>query len=778
MNLEFLKEDNLLIITTSSYKKSILKYLEDNKLILNIKFMSINEYLKNYFFDYDNKTINYLVNKGLTVGNSKELINNLYYIEDKEYSNEKLDYLVSIKKELDDNGLLTYSPLFKKILDRYKIVVYGYGKINNYYKKILNNPLVIEYPKNNKKYQIYHYNNIDMEVECIFQKIVDLLRNNIDINKISLMNLDDEYIPIIKKYSIFYKIPVNIIDNNSIIGTTIGKEFLSMIKEGKKREDIFKYLDKYQDNSNYITLINILNKYYDMDDIDYKLQIEDEIKSTKIKSINLDNTVKIKDLFDYIEDDEYVFLLNFNNPAIPNLKLDTDYITDNIKELINLDLTEDENSLIKENTLNYLSSIKNLVISYKDKTSFNECYPSILLDLMDHEIIDEERSLNYSDYANKSYYTEYLDDFIKYGIKNNLIDKLYYNYHDNDYLKYHNDYSSITTLSDYIKNSLTLSYTSINSYYECAFKYYLGNILKINKFETNFTALLGTYFHKALENIDNNSFDLDSYTIEFINDNNFSNKEKYFIEKIKKDLLYVIETVKHHHFISGFKNFLMEQNVNIVINKDPLVKFNGYVDKIMYEEKNNETLISVIDYKTGSVITDIKNLQFGLSMQLPIYLYLVEKSNLFHNPKFAGFYLMHVLDNKIKKGKKSFDEQKKDNLKLVGYTTDNLDRVSIFDSTYEKSEMIKGFKLTKDGNIDSRSKVLSDDEMNNIINLTEEKIIEAKDNILKANFSINPKILDGKNISCKFCDYFDICYHNDSNNVYLNRDMEEGEDDE
>ena len=63
MNLEFLKEDNLLIITTTSYKKSILKYLENNKLILNIKFMSMNEYLKNYFFDYDNKTINYLVNK-------------------------------------------------------------------------------------------------------------------------------------------------------------------------------------------------------------------------------------------------------------------------------------------------------------------------------------------------------------------------------------------------------------------------------------------------------------------------------------------------------------------------------------------------------------------------------------------------------------------------------------------------------------------------------------------------------------------------------------------
>ena len=49
--------DDTLVICPISYKEEILEYLTNNKLIINIKIMSYNEYLKNYFFDYDIKTI-------------------------------------------------------------------------------------------------------------------------------------------------------------------------------------------------------------------------------------------------------------------------------------------------------------------------------------------------------------------------------------------------------------------------------------------------------------------------------------------------------------------------------------------------------------------------------------------------------------------------------------------------------------------------------------------------------------------------------------------------
>ena len=187
-------------------------------------------------------------------------------------------------------------------------------------------------------------------------------------------------------------------------------------------------------------------------------------------------------------------------------------------------------------------------------------------------------------------------------------------------------------------------------------------------------------------------------------------------------------------------------------------------------------MVSIVDYKTGNIDLNIKNLTFGLSMQLPIYLYLVSNSKLFNNIKFAGFYLQHILNNQAKKGKKSETEQLYDNLKLMGYTTINLDRLATFDATYEKSEMISGVKINKNGDVPKNGKFLSDDEMNSIIKLTEVKIQEATEEILKGNFAINPKILDGKNVSCNLCPFSDICYHKEKNNVYLVR--EDGDSDE
>ena len=46
-------KDNTLIICPSGLKKKILKELSSNKKILNISFLSIGEYKKNYYFDYD-----------------------------------------------------------------------------------------------------------------------------------------------------------------------------------------------------------------------------------------------------------------------------------------------------------------------------------------------------------------------------------------------------------------------------------------------------------------------------------------------------------------------------------------------------------------------------------------------------------------------------------------------------------------------------------------------------------------------------------------------------
>lgn len=767
--------DNLLIICPNSYKKEILDYLEKNKLMLNIKFMNLNEYKKSQLFDYNTDTIHYLVNKKMKVENAITILDNLYYIEDRKYNNEKLDYLVDIKNELDSNNLLIYDKLFYKILKRRKVVVYGYGLLNSFNKKLFKDALIIPYKKTNKKYDVYHFVNIQEEVEFVFQKICDLLKDGIDINKISLMNIDSEYYPYLKMMASFYKIPIEEINSNTIMGTVIGKTLYELILNGKTIDEITNDLSKFSSNPEYTTIINILNKYSDYNLLEYINEIKHELLNHKVTNKIIDNVIRIKNVFDYVGDNEYVFLLNFNSSSIPSLKMDTSYITNDICDLVGINKIEEENELIKENTLDYLSSIKNIIISYKDSSVFNVYYPSTLLDYIDYNKCTYERSFNYSEDANRSLYTMYLDDYIKYGIKDSNIDLLYSNYDKNNYLEYDNSFTGINkeNLLKYLNNEIALSYSSVDNYYICGFKYYLSNVLKIDEFEETFNTIIGKLFHYVLSKMNEENFDLEKEYNYFLKDRVFTNKEKFFLDKLKKDLMFIVETIKKHQFISGFTNMLYEHKIDIKLMDSPYVHFKGFVDKIMYKEKGDSTLVSIIDYKTGNQDVNIKNLKFGLSMQLPVYLYLVNNSDVLKNIKFAGFYLQHILDIELKNvDNKTREEVNYDKLKLHGYSTNDLNRLSTFDSTYENSEMIRSMKITKEGEINKNASTLSDSEIEDILKLTHEKIMDAMSNILEGNFDINPKILNSRNVSCEYCKYKDICYRTDKDNKILKDDNE------
>lgn len=115
--------NNSIIICNSNYKIQILKSI--NKLI-NIKFLSMNEFIKSYLFDYDEKTILYLIKKyNINYEIALEYINNLYYIEDKKYSSRKLNYLVDIKKDLINNNLLIFNNKFKRYIKNKEIIKYN-----------------------------------------------------------------------------------------------------------------------------------------------------------------------------------------------------------------------------------------------------------------------------------------------------------------------------------------------------------------------------------------------------------------------------------------------------------------------------------------------------------------------------------------------------------------------------------------------------------------------------------------------------------------------------
>ena len=234
---------------------------------------------------------------------------------------------------------------------------------------------------------------------------------------------------------------------------------------------------------------------------------------------------------------------------------------------------------------------------------------------------------------------------------------------------------------------------------------------------------------------------------EYINKNNIvlTNSNKFFVEKTISNLALIIDVIKKQNKKSSLTNIETEKYIKI--NLQDNINFVGFIDKVV----SNDYALAIIDYKTYVKKPSLKYLDYGIDIQLPVYMYLISKA--ISNIKFIGFYLQNIMiDNK------SINEIEK-SLKLIGYTNNDSNLIECLDKDYEDSTIIDNLKINNDGTFsaNSQKRMLSDNQMLSIISKTEDKIKENLKDILDAKFDINPKY-DKKNISCEFCSYKDICY--------------------
>lgn len=759
-------EDNTLIITNN--KNKLLKSI--NKLV-NVKIMSTTEFINSYYFTYNEKTIYYLMNKyNIKYDIAKIFINNMYYI-DTIYNNEKIDKLYEMKKELLDNKLLIINDYFKEYLNNKKIVIYGIDYIPNILKKILDNYKyeVINNTSNNYKHNIYELNTLDDEVVFVASRIVELINCGIDINKIYLANLNDEYRLIIKRIFNMFNIPVSLNDTYSIYNTHTSNIFLSLYTDNiNETLSLLKDSIKPYEVDIYNKIVKICNKYVWCNNyLDVKELIINDLKNTNITLPILDNSVKEIGDYSVVNDDEYLFLLSFNQGIIPIIHKDEDYLSDKEKNILNIETSIEKNSIEKDSIIRILNNTKNIFITYKLKSLTDTFILSNINDNLEYEVITNNVvNYKYSNMYNKITLSKNMDLYNKYGVISDDLKLLYSNYKDIDYRTYNNKFKGIDTNDLYklLDNKLLLSYSSLDNYNRCNFRYYLNNILKIQPYEETFMLFIGNLFHKVLQQAFTDNFDYDKCFDETI-DKELTKKEEFFIKKLKEELRFIIDTIKEQNNYSSLDKEEYEEKVYVNLEGNINVTFMGVIDKLKYKEVDDRYIVAIIDYKTGNPNLNLNNVIYGIEMQLPIYVYLTR--NKFNNVEIAGFYLQKILNNEISAdGKHSYLELKKKNLLLQGYSNSNTNILSYFDSNYEDSNVVKGLKTTKTG-FYSYSKVIDNDTLDRLVTITEDKIKESSNNILKGIFDINPKKIGINNLGCEFCKFKDVCFKTEKDIVNL-----------
>lgn len=754
-------KDGSIVICNNSYKDKVLKNV---KKLINIKFMSMSEFIKSLYFDYDEKAILYVIKKyKVKYDIARYYLDNLIYILEPSYDQDKMNFLLNLKKELINNNLLIFNTRFKNYIKDKKIVIYNYS-LSNFEKYLLKdiNYIEINDIEGSSDPLIYEFSDIEEEVEFVAYKISELINSGVDIHNIKLTNIDSSYINVINKIFNFYNLKIDKFNNIPILSSIIGNLFYTNLDNGI--ESAINSIDDYKETDTYNKIINICNKYVWCDDVtDLKVLIYNDLKHTYIENIKYTNMIQVCDYESSFSNDDYVFMLGFNQGIIPRTYKDEDFINDDIKPSY-IDNTIEKNIRSKEITLKAIRSIKNLTITYKLKSHFNTYYPSNLVDeLGEVKRVSLGYKKSFSDISNEIKLSKLLDDLIKFNHHPDLLDLLYNNY-SIPYNTYSNKFTGIDkcNFNDFIKHKkeFNLSYSTMDDYNKCAFRFYIEKILYLKDNIDKFSVTLGNIYHDVLEKSTKGCIDVKDEVYKYLTDNNInlSNSNKFFVNRAIDNIKYLLDVIDEQNKFSKLDKIETEKYVKVKIKDN--INFIGFIDKIVYNIFNDTIIASIIDYKTYIKKPSLKYIDYGIGLQLPVYMYLASKS--YKNIKFAGFYLQNItLDNKS-------DEEKKKSLKLIGFTNSAKDILEKFDYNYMDSTVIDGIKINKDGSFSSNSMkhMLSDEDILDIIEKTREKIDETINNILDAKFDINPKF-DKENIGCEFCKFNDICFRRDSDFVNI-----------
>ena len=761
-----------IIITNESNKLKLLNKLNNNKVFNNNKFITFKELKKKLFFDYDDNTLEYIMTKyNVNINIAKIYLDNMYFL--KEIDNDKVIFLNKLKKELDDNKLLIYNPLFKKYILNQEITIYGKDILTKEEKLILNN---LNYkiettPTYSFKPYVYEATSIKEELEYICIEIKKLLHKGININNIKLI-ADKEYYKYIEYYFKLFNIPINIDNNSSFLSLSISKEFLNLY-DNKDIDEVIDILSRKYSNVN--ELITIINKSVHVKGTRIRKEfIKRDLKLCKVENTLYKDAISIHSLDEVYDELDYVFLLGFNMGSYPKTIMDDDFLSDNIKTKLGLDTSLELNRINKDNIIKLISNIPNLTISYSLNDFNKVLYPSSLIDDLGLGVknIDIDKKVSFSKKYSELEYAMDLDNLYKYNDESKYL-KMYQHNLNIPYREYNNKFTNIdnTLLKERLEEGINLSYTSLETYNECSFRYYLAKILNLDVFEESFKTIIGDIVHHILEIGINREIDIEKEISLYIKDLDFEFKERelFYIHILSKEIDFLLKYLNEQKKVSSLNDYLFETELNVEKEYDGVnVNFKGFIDKVMSTKYNDKEVIAVVDYKTGDKNIKLDTLEYGLNMQLPIYLYLLKTSDRFKDSIIAGFYIERVLNNVLNRDKlKSLETLKKDNLRLSGYTNSNETIISLLDSNYKDSKMIKGLRFKKDGSFYSSSKVLSNEEMDDLIIKVNEIIDDVIKNIVEGNFNINPKVLGGKNISCTYCKFKDICFKTKDDEVIL-----------
>ena len=801
--IEHIGQEEDIIIVSNKYIKPILIQKFSNQM-RKITFKSFDEVKDDIYTTIDYQMLFHNMKEDTNLEVLRIKLANSYFIQ--QDSNEPFLHELYLYHQnnhliLDENHLSYYKS--KKV---YFVNYYGDDDLINqmlpflkHYERCFTTNSI------DKELTIFHFENYDDEILEVVNHIAILLNKKVDPAKIVIHKVNKDYLNKLEEYLMIYKIDYIVEGEGSFFDVDIVKNFFHDLKnyEAMRLNKVLKdYLIDKKDNKIFSKIGKVLEPLI-MLDLTINSITLDLIKDVFIHTIyqeEVTNAIKIENVLNHIyDDDTHIFIMNFSHGEIAHIYKDDTYLNDKIRKNLKLLTSFDRTQIEEKKILDCIHSYESIHLSYSTYCSSKIYMPSNLI-----KELAKKRIVNICDASIHIYHIvnedmakmRFFKAYALYRLyQKKTFDYLYgYTYFCADLTKrYQSDFNATLDYLALPTLFMELSYTKLNDYFSCPFRFYLKYILNIEeKMEDNNSTFVGRMYHFVLEKVVAKRYidrrtkeevleNISVYICDFVKNQTYEIKDKlkFYLNKFSEELKLIVEIIMDFMDHSSFEVLGLEQKLEKQLDDYTVVV--GLIDKILkYQE-----YYLVIDYKTNPVHPNWYALDVGLDLQLPLYLYLIKAND--PNAKIAGSYLQSVFRTSLLKYEdKPLSKVMLEQLKYVGYTLQDRDVILAIDTNAlnGSGSLPKQIVSNKGFYKNFLKKSFTQTQFDAIILYVEKLIFEANKKIRKGLFPISP-LTDEKNESvCRYCRLKDLCYRNETmKKVYKKHDdfsylFEGGSDDD
>lgn len=801
--IEHIGQEEDIIIVSNKYIKPILIQKFSNQM-RKITFKSFDEVKDDIYTTIDYQMLFHNMKEDTNLEVLRIKLANSYFIQ--QDSNEPFLHELYLYHQnnhliLDENHLSYYKS--KKV---YFVNYYGDDDLINqmlpflkHYERCFTTNSI------DKELTIFHFENYDDEILEVVNHIAILLNKKVDPAKIVIHKVNKDYLNKLEEYLMIYKIDYIVEGEGSFFDVDIVKNFFHDLKnyEAMRLNKVLKdYLIDKKDNKIFSKIGKVLEPLI-MLDLTINSITLDLIKDVFIHTIyqeEVTNAIKIENVLNHIyDDDTHIFIMNFSHGEIAHIYKDDTYLNDKIRKNLKLLTSFDKTQIEEKKILDCIHSYESIHLSYSTYCSSKIYMPSNLI-----KELAKKRIVNICDASIHIYHIvnedmakmRFFKAYALYRLyQKKTFDYLYgYTYFCDDLTKrYQSDFNATLDYLALPTLFMELSYTKLNDYFSCPFRFYLKYILNIEeKMEDNNSTFVGRMYHFVLEKVVAKRYidrrtkeevleNISVYICDFVKNQTYEIKDKlkFYLNKFSEELKLIVEIIMDFMDHSSFEVLGLEQKLEKQLDDYTVVV--GLIDKILkYQE-----YYLVIDYKTNPVHPNWYALDVGLDLQLPLYLYLIKAND--PNAKIAGSYLQSVFRTSLLKYEdKPLSKVMLEQLKYVGYTLQDRDVILAIDTNAlnGSGSLPKQIVSNKGFYKNFLKKSFTQTQFDAIILYVEKLIFEANKKIRKGLFPILP-LTDEKNESvCRYCRLKDLCYRNETmKKIYKKHDdfsylFEGGSDDD